>query len=508
MRGWFVACWIALAFAPATRAAEGLTPSQMEEQGLLHVRREFQRIGRTIPQLDPALTAAARKLAQEALDKSADEAADLLAISQVVSDAGGFDPTPRAVVVRASPAGYALEAFTKRTDYNEEPATHVGVGAIQVGKLAVVVALLSERKAGLDDFPRRLDRASFNQRLCGELKAALRSAELYITRPNGAVDRLAASAQRGGRFCSTLAFPTSGRHTVEVIGRGTKGPEVAALFFVDVGVKSGDAVRLRIPEPNTLAEARAVLLTRINGLRAAHQAPPLVADSRLAEVAQAHSDKMAEGHFFAHVSPAGDDLRQRLNAAGYAYVRAGENLGLAAGAVAAHFAIEHSPGHRRNLLDPGFTHLGVGIAFETVGDRRQAILTEVLAKPADAAPDPLAAAYQAISEQRAGKKLPPLVRSPVLEAIATEHARRALQLDRPKISLPGATVHDRVFQSMREVKSAAVDFYVSDDPSALPDSRSLEDSRNDRVGIGAVQGSSATYGDDKYWVVVIYADSQ
>jgi len=53
-----------------------------------------------------------------------------------------------------------------------------------------------------------------------------------------------------------------------------------------------------------------------------------------------------------------------------------------------------------------------------------------------------------------------------------------------------------------------VDFYVSDDPSTLPDSRSLEDSRNDRVGIGAVQGDSTTYGQDKFWVVVIYADSR
>lgn len=489
-------------------AITALTPAETAERGVQHVRREFERIGRSAPEQDEVLTRAAQALAREALEKTADEAADLLAISQVVSDAGGFDPTPRAVVVRATPVGYALEAFTRRTDFNEEPASHVGVGAIQVGERAVIVALLSQRKAKLDKFPRQLRRPGESHTLCGEFTDALGTPELYVTRPSGAVDRLPARSAGGARFCGRIPFPQPGRHTVEVIGRGARGPEVAAIFFVDAGVTASNAQRLRIPEPSTLEEARAVLLVRINGLRKAHGAPPVILDAKLSEVAQAHSDRMAREHFFAHVSPTGDDLRARLTKAKYAYSRAGENLGLAAGPVAAHFAIEHSPGHRRNLLDGEYTALGLGIAWEQVNGRRQALLTEVLARPTQPVADPLAAAYRTLSQHRAQKKLPPLVRSPVLEAIATEHARRALSLDQPKIDLPGTAVHDRVFQAMGDARSAAVDFYVSDDPAALPTSQSLEDLKNDRVGIGAVRGSSRTYGPEKYWVVVVYADSQ
>lgn len=489
-------------------ALSTLSPQETTDRGVQHIRREFERIGRTAPELDPVLNRAAEALAREALGKTADEAADLLAISQVVSDAGGTDPTPRAVVVIASPSGYALDAFTRRTDFNEEPASHFGVGTLQSGDRTVMVALLSQRKSRLESFPRRLARAGESHTLCGELFDGLGSPELYVTRPSGAVDRLPARTMRGARFCGRVPFPQAGRHTVEVIGRGQKGPEVAAIFFVDAGVSATSKARLRIPEPSTLEEARAVLLVRINGLRAAHGAPPLILDTRLNEVAQAHSDRMAREHFFAHVSPAGDDLRARLTRRKYPYSHAGENLGLAAGPVAAHFAIEHSPGHRRNLLDPQFTALGLGIAWEQVGGRRQALLTEVLARPLAKPADPLAVAYRALSEHRAQKKLPPLVRSPILEAIATEHARKALELDQPKIELPGTAVHERVFQLMGDARSAAVDFYVSDDPAALPTSRSLEDQKNDRVGVGAVRGDSRTYGTEKYWVVVVYADSQ
>lgn len=485
-----------------------LSPAQAEARAVQHVRREFERIGRQAPVPDPVLTEAARALAREALNKTADEAADLLVISQVVSDAGGFDPTPRAVVIRAIRGEDAVSSFLRREDCGEEPASHFGVGAVVLEERAVLVALFAQRRARLEPFPRRLRRAGETPRLCGELTDGLGSPELYVTRPSGEVDRLAIHLDGGGRFCARIPFPTAGRHTLEVIGRATRGPEVAALFFADVGVPPQSAARLRIPEPTTLDEARAVLLLRINGLRGAHGTRPLTLDPRLSAIAQAHSERMAQEHFFAHVSPTGDDLRARLTAARYLYSRAGENLGLAAGPVAAHFAIEHSPGHRRNLLDPEFTTLGIGLAFESVGGRRQAILTEVLAKPSNPAPDPVAAAYRTLFARRAQAKLPPLARSQALEAIALEHARRALQLDQPKIDLPGANVHERVFQAMDDARSAAVDLYVSDDPAQLPSSKSLEDGKNDRVGIGAVRGDSPTYGQEKFWVVVVYADSQ
>ena len=50
----------------------------------------------------------------------------------------------------------------------------------------------------------------------------------------------------------------------------------------------------------------------------------------------------------------------------------------------------------------------------------------------------------------------------------------------------------------------SVDVFVSESPRMITDSKSLGDRRNDQVGVGAVKGDSATYGKNKYWVVVIY----
>jgi hypothetical protein len=62
-----------------------------------------------------------------------------------------------------------------------------------------------------------------------------------------------------------------------------------------------------------------------------------------------------------------------------------------------------------------------------------------------------------------------------------------------------------VFQALPDAGTAAVDFFVLTDPSALPESRSLADATNNRVGIGVVRGDSRRFGSRRYWVAVIYA---
>jgi uncharacterized protein YkwD len=483
----------------------------MEASAQRHVLSEFERIGRSAPRLDPILAGAARKLAETALDTSAEEVADVISISGAVSAADGFDPNPRAVVIRATPPEYALENFTRRSDFNAEPATHLGIGTAQRGERAVVVALLAERKALLKPFPRALPVAGTTRTLCGDLHPPLGRPEVYVTRPSGKVDKLPNSRERGPSFCTPLTFPANGRYTVEVIGRGPKGPEVAALFFVDAGATYVDPARVRLPEPADIPSAQQAVLARVNALRAAQSLPPLALDPRLNQVAQAYSDRMAVEGFFAHVAPDGDELRTRLGKAGYSYVKAGENLGFASGPLAAHFAIEHSPGHLRNLIDAAFTRLGIGVAYRDEGAHRQVVLTEVLADPT--APTPtlesaLEEAYRAVDQLRAGHGLPALKRSPVLEQLAASHARHALELDEPKAKLPNSSLHERVFAALRDVKSAAVDFVVADQAGALPDSKNVADRRNDQVGIGAVKGDSGFFGKDKFWVVVIYTASR
>src|SRR5262249_10289785 len=73
-----------------------------EAKAMLHVRQTFERIGRSSPVSDPALTQAARILARETLLESA-EAASGARIGLAVSEAGGWDPNPTLLRIRNWP---------------------------------------------------------------------------------------------------------------------------------------------------------------------------------------------------------------------------------------------------------------------------------------------------------------------------------------------------------------------------------------------------------------------
>ena len=501
---------IALLALGALLAATPPSTEEMERQAGQHVVREFERVGRRAPGRDPTLTAAARRLAREALTEYTSGAPDLLTLTQAVSDAGGADPSPRTLVIRAWGPRLGLETFLARTDFNAERASHYGVGVAAVGERVALLLLLADRKAELQPFPRAMaggERAT--RTLCGSLVPPLRQAEVYVTRPDGEVDLVPLSRRGdgGASFCTRLEFGVPGAYTVEVVGKAAGGPEVAALFLTQLGVSERRGPSTQATEPTTLPEARQAVYERINALRRAHRLPELAQEPVLERVAQDYSDRMSAENFFAHVAPDGSTLTRRLPADAR-YVRAGENLGLAAGPLAAHFGIEHSPGHRRNLLDPAFRVMGVGVAFQKVDGRDEAILTEVFTAAAPAAQlpeDPRQEAYDALARWRASRKLPTLKRSAALEALAVTHAKRALELDQPSAQPGEAPLHERVFQVLPDAGTAAVDFFIVSDPTALPESRSLADATNNHVGVGVVRGDSKRFGNKQYWVAVIYA---
>jgi uncharacterized protein YkwD len=307
-------------------------------------------------------------------------------------------------------------------------------------------------------------------------------------------------------FCFPAQFSTEGQYSLEVLAQGPRGPEVAALLYVDVGHVEARSARAE-SEPATKEEAQGLILQRINRLRAAGGAPPMELDNALCAVAQAYGDRMAKEHFFSHLSPDGQSLTDRLLASGYPFRTAGENLGLSSGPLAAHFGIEESPGHRKNLMEPAFRRLGLGVAAEHLPARDQVLVVEVLAAPAQPSQDPLAEAYRGLELRRSTLHLRPLHRNAVLESLATEQAREALALDEPKATLPGPPLHERVFKLLQDARRASVDLYVTQTLERLPGSKNVEDAANDQVGIGAVLGDSARYGKGRYWVVVIYAGS-
>ncbi|OGM24869.1 hypothetical protein A2962_04165 [Candidatus Woesebacteria bacterium RIFCSPLOWO2_01_FULL_39_61] len=78
-------------------------------------------------------------------------------------------------------------------------------------------------------------------------------------------------------------------------------------------------------------------------------------------VARNHARDMWERGYFGHVSPEGKDVGDRLEEANITYTIAGENLALAPTLQTAHTGLMNSEGHRRNILDPEFKRMGIGV---------------------------------------------------------------------------------------------------------------------------------------------------
>ncbi|MFI9151723.1 CAP domain-containing protein [Streptomyces sp. NPDC053367] len=115
--------------------------------------------------------------------------------------------------------------------------------------------------------------------------------------------------------------------------------------------------------PGDLARTEAEVVALTNRERAAAGLPPLAGDPALTRAAQAHSADMVARDFYAHTAPDGSRPWDRAAAAGAARRSIGENI--ACGQRSPAEVVTgwmNSPGHRANILAPGFTHIGVGFA--------------------------------------------------------------------------------------------------------------------------------------------------
>jgi uncharacterized protein YkwD len=113
-----------------------------------------------------------------------------------------------------------------------------------------------------------------------------------------------------------------------------------------------------------------------NEARRQNRLPPLDLDNALAAKAREKSDDMLAKNYFSHTGPDGKTLKDRLQEEKPASIRnifqMGENIYMGSRLdytvdvkIQARLIVDGwmtSPGHRRNILDPNYTHLGVGVS--------------------------------------------------------------------------------------------------------------------------------------------------
>jgi uncharacterized protein YkwD len=130
------------------------------------------------------------------------------------------------------------------------------------------------------------------------------------------------------------------------------------------------------PSQATMSPLEQAVVDLTNQARAQNGLPPLQVNGALVEMAQLQSNNMAQLNEMAHVLPgvAEPTIQSRAAAAGYNYTWLGENIAFnypdAASVVNAWM---NSPEHRANILNPNFTDIGVGFAWNSLG---QAYATE------------------------------------------------------------------------------------------------------------------------------------
>jgi uncharacterized protein YkwD len=131
-----------------------------------------------------------------------------------------------------------------------------------------------------------------------------------------------------------------------------------------------------IPAQATMSALEQAVVDLTNQAREQNGLPPLQASPALVAMAQLQSNNMAQLNEMAHVLPgvAEPTLQSRAEAAGYNYAWLGENIAFNyPDATSVVTAWMNSPEHRANILNPNYTDIGVGFAWNSLG---QAYATE------------------------------------------------------------------------------------------------------------------------------------
>ncbi len=138
--------------------------------------------------------------------------------------------------------------------------------------------------------------------------------------------------------------------------------------------------------------SRSGLLSGTNTQRANNGASALGINSQLNSAAQAKANDMVARDYWSHKTPDGQDPWIFIDAQGYSYQKAGENLAYGfANSQDTIIGWMNSPSHKANLLDTVFTEVGFGFANSSnfVGTGEETVVVAMYAKPTSApAPAP------------------------------------------------------------------------------------------------------------------------
>ena len=143
-----------------------------------------------------------------------------------------------------------------------------------------------------------------------------------------------------------------------------------AVAFDLFGFMKGDKKVSRVPQgdgkPATLDPAEAVAM--ISAFRRQNGLGPVTLNAQLSAIAARHAALMAKRDNLSHKLFGEPGFMQRMEAGGYDADVAAENVGTGYHNLdQAITGWKNSPGHRRNLLNPDVTEIGIAVAYTPKG---------------------------------------------------------------------------------------------------------------------------------------------
>ncbi len=238
------------------------------------------------------------------------------------------------------------------------------------------------------------------------------------------------------------------------------------------------------------SDAEKEILQLVNLERARAGLKSLREDPALQKAARAHSRIMAGAHQLSHEVGAEPRFDKRLALAGASFDLSGENIAFNQTAEGAHRGLMNSPPHRKNILNPEFDAVGIGVV--RVGENIW--VTQDFARQFDVQ-SPQEARNQVIATfQQARRKanMQPVAVSdePRLQTLACRMAKQGALDTQTPLTWP-------------TVRTATA--YTESDLSKLPSSamKMATDPNVQRISVGACFGKSAKYESGMNWVVIV-----
>ena len=175
-------------------------------------------------------------------------------------------------------------------------------------------------------------------------------------------------------ICAAILSLYSHAATIHTVQRGDTLWKIAVRYQVGLSeIKSanpnirnydliypGDKINIPTADPGQ-AEYEQEVIRLVNEIRAERGLSALSYDWELGRVARYKSQDMSDNGYFSHTSPTYGSPFQMMKSFGVRYKSAGENI--ARGQRTPQAVVDawmSSEGHRANILNASFTHIGVG----------------------------------------------------------------------------------------------------------------------------------------------------